>query len=119
MLRFVGRVPNPPEADEKPDIGCYVSTFAYLFRIILLLEDLQKMVVGADLDFSAALVPVGGVYRILHTGSLHLLVILSNVLSLHLTGRIGTESKVLFETAICSHHNKPLTGAPTAIILFP
>ena len=101
-------------------IGCgYVQTFAYLFRIALLFEDLEKMVAGADFDIPAAFVPAGSVYRVLRPGSLYLLVILSNVLSFHLTGRIGTESEVWFETAICSLHNKPLTGAHTALILFP
>lgn len=75
------------------------------------------MVAGADPDFSVAFVPAGGVYRVLRPGSFHLLVILSNVFSFHLTGRIGTESEVWFQIATCSLHNKPLTGTYTALIL--
>ncbi len=57
-----------------------VSTIAYLFRIVLLSEDIEEVVAGADLNFSSAALFAGGVYRILCTGSFHLLVVLSNVL---------------------------------------
>jgi hypothetical protein len=96
-----------------------VSTIAYLFRIVLLSEDIEEVVAGADLDFSVAALFAGCVYRVLCPGSLYLLVILTIILRVHALGCMGTNAGGRFETATCSPLNKPLTVAYTALILFP
>jgi len=97
----------------------HVSTIAYLFGVVLLFEDLKKMVAGADLDFSAAALFAGSVYRVLRPGSLYLFVILTIILRFHALGCMGTNTGGKFEAAIWSPHNKPLTGSYTALILYP